>query len=128
MFAEVAFPIRSFQTFTYSIPKEYLPSINVGSRVIVPLRNKTIQGVVVGVNNSISYSGNIKEIIEPVDNILIFTPLLWKLIHWVGKYYMVPIGKVANTVIPKFLSKSYSVRKQKYVLLFFINIDIILML
>ena len=117
MFAEVAFPIRSFQTFTYSIPKEYLHSINIGSRVIVPLRNKTIQGVVVDVNNSISYSGNIKEIIEPVDNILIFTPLLWKLIHWVGKYYMVPIGKVANTVIPKSISKNYRLPKQKFVLL-----------
>ena len=47
MFAEVAFPIRSFQTFTYSISVQHISSIAVGTRVSVPFRNKTIQGIVV---------------------------------------------------------------------------------
>ena len=54
MFAEVAFPIRSFQTFTYSISGQHISSIAVGTRVSVPFRNKIIQGIVVKIkkNNS----------------------------------------------------------------------------
>ena len=61
MFAEVAFPIRSFQTFTYSVPKEYAYQIHVGIRVSVPFRNKTIQGVIVEIKNTSSYKGPLKD-------------------------------------------------------------------
>ena len=62
-----------------------------------------------------SFSGPLKYIIEPIDKIEIITPPLWKLIKWVGKYYMTPIGKVANTVVPKSDSSNYSPQKQKYI-------------
>ena len=72
-----------------------------------PFRNKTIQGVVVNIKNTNSYQGPIKKIIKPIDNVNIITPSLWKLIKWVSNYYMTPIGKVANSVVPKSLSSSY---------------------
>ena len=115
MFAEVAFPIRSFQTFTYSIPKKHISNIYIGTRVAVPLRKKVVHGIVVNIKKSHSYSGSLKHIIEPVDKIEIITPPLWELIKWVGKYYMSPIGKVANSVVPKSLSINYRPSKQKYV-------------
>ncbi len=115
MFAEVAFPIRSFQTFTYSVPKEYAHKIHVGIRVRVPFRNKTIQGVIVNIKNTNSYKGPLKKIIKPIDNVNIVTPPLWKLIKWVSNYYMTPIGKVANSVVPKSLSSSYKPQSEKYV-------------
>ena len=115
MFAEVAFPIRSFQTFTYSVPKEHASGIQVGSRVYVPFRNKTIQGVVVNIKNTNSFQGPLKKIIRPVDNVNVITPSLWKLIKWVSNYYMTPIGKVANSVVPKSLSSSYKPQLEKYV-------------
>ena len=65
MFAEVAFPIRSFQTFTYSqVPKEYAYEIHVGIRVYVPFRNKTIQGVIVNIKNTSSYKGALKKLLN----------------------------------------------------------------
>ena len=115
MFAEVAFPIRSFQTFTYSIPQKHISNIYIGTRVAVPLRQKIVHGIVVNIKKSHSYSGSLKHIIEPVDKIEIITPPLWELIKWVGKYYMSPIGKVANSVVPKSLSINYRPSKQKYV-------------
>ena len=115
MFAEVAFPIRSFQTFTYSVPKEHASKIHVGSRVYVPFRNKIIQGVVVNIKNTNSFQGPIKKITRLVDNVNIITPSLWKLIKWVSKYYMTPIGKVANSVVPKSLSTNYRTQLEKYV-------------
>ena len=115
MFAEVAFPIRSFQTFTYSVPKEHASKIHVGSRVYVPFRNKIIQGVVVNIKNTNSFQGPIKKITRLVDNVNIITPSLWKLIKWVSNYYMTPIGKVANSVVPKSLSTNYKTQLEKYV-------------
>ena len=52
MFAEVVFPIRSFQTFTYSISAQHISSIAVGTRVSVPFRNKIIQGIVVKIKKN----------------------------------------------------------------------------
>ena len=115
MFAEVAFPIRSFQTFTYSISVQHISSIAVGTRVSVPFRNKIIQGIVVKIKKNNSYSGIIKRIIEPVDKVQVITPPLWELINWVSKYYMTPIGKVANSVVPKSLSSNYKPQLEKYV-------------
>ena len=115
MFAEVAFPIRSFQTFTYSISVQHISSIVVGTRVSVPFRNKIIQGIVVKIKKNNSYSGSIKRIIEPVDKVQVITPPLWELINWVSKYYMTPIGKVANSVVPKSLSSNYKPQLEKYV-------------
>jgi len=115
MFAEVAFPIRSFQTFTYSVPAEYISLIDVGTRVYVPFRNKIIQGIVVNIKKNKSYSGSIKRIIEPVDSVQVITPTLWELINWVSTYYMTPIGKVANSVVPKSLSSNYKPKLENYV-------------
>nr|MBC8467690.1 hypothetical protein [Candidatus Neomarinimicrobiota bacterium] len=35
MFAEIAFPISGFQTFTYKIPKGLAQEVQIGSRVNV---------------------------------------------------------------------------------------------
>ena len=43
------------------------------------------------------------------------TPSLWKLIKWVSIYYMTPIGKVANSVVPTSLSSSYKPQLEKYI-------------
>ena len=115
MFAEVALPIRSFQTFTYSIPNKHVSDIAIGTRVSLPFRNKTIQGIVVNIKKTNSYLGPLKKIIEPVDKVQVITPPLWELIKWVSKYYMTPIGKVANSVVPRSLSSNYKPQLEKYV-------------
>ena len=115
MFAEVAFPIRSFQTFTYSVPNEHAHEMHVGTRVYAPFRNKTIQGVVVNIKNTSSFKGPLKKIIKPIDKVRVVTPSLWRLIKWVSIYYMTPIGKVANSVVPKSLSSSYKPQTVRYI-------------
>ena len=115
MFAEVAFPISNFQSFTYAIPKELKNEIQLGSRVLAPFGKKNCQGMVLGINSTTSYSGKIKSIHSLVDDIPVVTPELWKLICWMSKYYMTPIGQVAKTVLPKNLSTRYKPVKRWYV-------------
>ena len=101
MFAEVAFPISNFQTFTYVIPEGLKKGIQLGSRVLAPLGKRNCQGIIIKITNEISYLGKTKEIYSLVDDVPVVTPELWKLICWMSRYYMTPLGQVAKTVLPK---------------------------
>ena len=129
MFAEVAFPISNFQSFTYAIPKELKKEIQLGSRVLAPFGKRNCQGIILSIKSTTSYSGKIKFIHSFVDDIPVVTPELWKLICWMSKYYMTPIGQVAKTVLPKNLSTRYKPAKRWYVQNFpFVKGDFILSL
>ena len=52
MFAEVAFPIRGFNTFTYRIPKASTGKIEIGTRVKVSFGYKQVIGLVVKIKRS----------------------------------------------------------------------------
>ena len=60
MFAEVSFPISSYQTFSYKVPERLAKKITVGIRVKVPLGTRKVNGIVVGINNSSSFKGKIR--------------------------------------------------------------------
>ncbi|MBT3502142.1 MAG: primosomal protein N' [Candidatus Marinimicrobia bacterium] len=108
MFADVAFPISGFQTFTYKIPKDLVSEVQIGSRVTVQFGPRKTQGIVTGLKNESSFSGKIKDIAGLVDNLPIMTPELWKLIQWMSQYYVTPLGQVGKAVLPKNLSTRYN--------------------
>ena len=116
MFAEVAFPIRGFNTFTYRIPKILTDKIEIGTRVKVSFGYKKVIGLVVKIKRSSSFNGKIKDILDTVDDFSVITPSLWKLILWMSDYYMTPVGQVAKTVLPQKLSTRYSPPKNYYVI------------
>ena len=47
MFADVSFPISSFQIFSYKIPSELSDKILIGSTVNAPLGKRNVNGIVV---------------------------------------------------------------------------------
>ena len=106
MFVDVAFPISSYQVFTYAVPKQFSEVVNVGVRVKVPIGKKILPGVIVKRSSSTAFSGKIKKIIEVLDDVPIFNETLWRLIMWISDYYLVALGKAA-TVIPSELSIKY---------------------
>ncbi len=115
MFAEVAFPISNFKTFTYLIPNTLKNKIQVGSRVVIFFGKKKSQGIVVSLTKNSLFNGKIKPIDSLVDDVQVVTPELWKLILWMSAYYITPIGQVAKTVLPTKLSTNYSPSKSWYV-------------
>ena len=115
MFAEVAFPISNFQTFTYVIPEGLKKGIQLGSRVLAPLGKRNCQGIIIKITNETSYIGKTKAIYSLVDDVPVVTPELWKLICWMSRYYMTPLGQVAKTVLPKQLSTRYKPPMRWYV-------------
>ena len=108
MFAEVALSISTFQSFTYKIPPDLIHIAQIGCRVKVPLGNRLAYGVITAINDISFFKGGVKSISEIIDDAPILTKELWELIHWISYYYVTPIGKVFNTVLPINISKNYS--------------------
>ena len=117
MYVDVAFPIPSFQIFTYKVPKELISKIILGSRVKVPFKNKVIYGIIVSIKNNTLFKGNLKSIIF-VDEISLINKELWNLAKWVSNYYHSPIGKVIKSILPFNISLEY-----KPSLLFYVSIN-----
>lgn len=107
MYAEIAFPISSYQTFTYEIPAGLRERVQVGVRVKAPLGRRTVQGVVVGLSATTVFDGNIRAITALVDDLPVLDEKLWTLLKWVGRHYLTPLGQAARTALPKSLTSSY---------------------
>ncbi len=114
MFAEVALPISTFQSFTYKIPSKSTHIAQIGCRVKVPLGNRSLLGVITAINDESVYKGGVKSISEIIDEDPILTKELWELIHWISYYYVTPFGKVFSTVLPANISKKYSPQMHWY--------------
>ena len=107
MYADIAFPISSYQVFTYLIPEKLRNNIKIGIRVKAPFQRRSVYGVVVGVSATTDYKKRIRSIDSLVDNELVLDKYLWILLEWVSDYYFTPLGQVAQTAIPARLSLRY---------------------
>jgi len=121
MYAEVAFPISSYQTFTYQIPEELNDRVKVGVRVKAPLGRRMVQGVVVSKTETSKFKGKIRGLSALVDDLPVLDEQLWellqwtKLLQWTSRYYLTPLGQVARTAMPRSLSTGYEPQRRKLV-------------
>jgi primosomal protein N' (replication factor Y) len=102
-YCEVALPVPLRSVFTYVIPDRLAGSIFVGSRVLVPFRNRGATGVVVEVSSrrpDPARVKTIKEIVEALDATPALTPKLIELGRWVSGYYVAPPGEVFRAMLP----------------------------
>ena len=79
MFAEVAFPISSFQTFSYKVPSKFLNVLHVGTRVKAPLGRRKVQGIVTNLSNKSIYKGQMKYIAGVIDEVPVISSEIWTL-------------------------------------------------
>ncbi len=107
MFINVAFPIASYQEFTYAVPHDVAAQIGIGSRVLAPLGKRKITGIVVSIADSSSFAGDVKPVLALVDQQPILDEHLWELIKWMSRYYLTPIGQTARAALPGNLKADY---------------------
>jgi len=115
MFVDVTFPISSYKTFVYKIPKSFRDGIDIGIRVKVPFRNSEAQGYITEIKTTTKYQGKIKPILQILDKKPVFSKNLWKLVLWMSNYYLTPKGQVAKLVLPSSINTEYSPRKTWFV-------------
>jgi primosomal protein N' (replication factor Y) len=87
MFADVSFPISSYQIFSYKIPKSLSGKVAVGMRVKAMFGRRKAQGIVVKIKKISEFKGHIRPIESLVDDQPVLDPTLWKLINWLAEYY-----------------------------------------
>jgi primosomal protein N' (replication factor Y) (superfamily II helicase) len=102
-YCEVALAVPLRTLFTYEIPERLAGVISVGSRVIVPFRNRAITGVIVEApvrRPDPLRVKNVREIVEVLDAIPALPPSLVELGRWVAGYYVAPLGEVFRAMLP----------------------------
>ena len=103
-FAEVALPLPLFQTFTYIVEEGLANPVVVGSRVVVPFRNRKEVGVCIGVSDVSPLKRKPKAVLESPDAEPAIGAQLLELCKWMADYYIVPLGVVLRTVLPAALT------------------------
>jgi primosomal protein N' (replication factor Y) (superfamily II helicase) len=99
-FCEVALPVPLRNTFTYAIPNALADAEIIGSRVVVPFRNRAMAGIAVKCSANALAGKDTKEITEVVDAIPALTPELLALGEWISRYYVAPIGETLRAMLP----------------------------
>jgi primosomal protein N' (replication factor Y) len=102
MLVDVALPLPLFRTFTYAVEGRHEP-LDVGTRVLVPFRNRKEIGIVVG-------AGSVREGVTPKpvaaipDDAPILDAAMLSLCRWIAQYYVVPLGVALRCALPAALS------------------------
>ncbi len=73
--------------------------MDLGFRVLVPLRKRIVTGFVVGLTATASVS-NVKEIIDLLDPYPLFSGEMLELTKWVSDYYLCSWGETLRTALP----------------------------
>ena len=83
----------------YSIPKELLGKVFIGSRVIVPVKTSLRKGTVWALRANSHYP-ILKEIHELASEQSVLTKDLILLAQWIASYYSSPMHKVLKAILP----------------------------
>ena len=93
--------------FTYKIPKNLQPLIQIGLRVIVQFgRKKVLTGIIGKVHNKPPQAYEAKPILDILDDQPSVNPLQIRFWFWMAEYYFCHIGEVMFAAIPSGLRLS----------------------
>jgi len=99
-YIEVAVALPVYKTFTYSVPQALLPFISAGKRVLVPFGRRRVTGYILGAACQDIDSGEIKHILDVLDEQPLFPQSMIPFFRWVADYYKHPIGDAIKNGLP----------------------------
>ncbi len=100
-FAQIILPLNLKGTFTYAVPRELVPLIQPGMRVLVPFRGKKIYtGIVEELHSETPETFVPKPIINILDDAPILPPQQLKFWKWISDYYLCQPGEIYRFSFP----------------------------
>lgn len=97
---------KTDHVFHYAVPHEFKDVLQIGSRVLVPFRERQLAGYVVGFGLPESQV-NIREIAGVLDKEPVFTPELLELARWMSESYLCSTAEALQRIIsPRLQVKS----------------------
>jgi len=110
----VSIPTGTKGELTYRIPEELRARLTPGMCVIVSVSNRKITGIVthIGSSHGLPSDEKIKNILDILDEDIVFSEDLIRLWRWTANYYLSSPGEVLGAILPNGLRNS-SVRVVK---------------
>ena len=109
-FVVVTAPISHHEELTYAIPEAFQARLSPGIRVLVPVGRRKMTGIVTRVSTSHDLTDkNLKDILDVLDEVPIFSKEMMELWQWTANYYMATLGEMLSTMLPSGL-RSESIR------------------
>ncbi|WP_052574239.1 replication restart helicase PriA [Gemmatimonas aurantiaca] len=99
---EVALAVPLFRTFTYTVPAGIAWPVAVGSRVLVPFRNRAEIGICLGPGTA-PEGVRLKPIVSVVDSEPSLPGPLIDTAQWIADWYAAPIGLTLRGMLPTLL-------------------------
>jgi primosomal protein N' (replication factor Y) len=99
MYAQVVFPLPFRNAFTYSVPKDFAETVQIGVRVVVPFGKRVLTGFVVSLSETTDVTET-KPIRDVLDENPIFDELALKFYEWISEYYLSSLGEALRNSVP----------------------------
>jgi primosomal protein N' (replication factor Y) len=109
MYADVAICLPLPRTFVYELTEP----AGVGCRVVVPFRNRDIDGFVVGVRKDPPHDVDVRAVRSIVDRDPLIRPEIMRLCRWISGYYFAPLGEVLKAALPPGLTPKHAAAIQE---------------
>jgi primosomal protein N' (replication factor Y) len=109
MFVRVAVPRSAPEALVYRVPDELRPFAQRGVRARVPLRNKTVTGLITSVESSSPVQvERMRDVDEIIDTDPVILDHLLDFAEFIAGYYRCPLGDTLAAMIPAALLRSDS--------------------
>jgi primosomal protein N' (replication factor Y) len=100
-YAEVVLPVPVSRAYTYQIPDGLADRVVPGARVVVPVRRRSVVGIVTAVDVPPPESGvAAKALAAAPDAEPALSPALLELGRWMSDYYGAPLGLALRAILP----------------------------
>lgn len=99
-FVDVILPLHIPRLYTYRVARSLANEIEIGKRVIVPIKKKFYTGIIAKIHNNSPENYTAKYIEEILDAEPIVNPLQLKFWQWMANYYLCYTGDVMQAALP----------------------------
>jgi primosomal protein N' (replication factor Y) (superfamily II helicase) len=100
-FVDVILPLATGSTFTYSLPKELVSKVFIGSRVIVQFgKRKVYSAIVKNIHHNKPLHYQTKDVLSSLDEFPIVNKIQLQFWDWMSDYYMCSLGEVYKAALP----------------------------
>ena len=98
-YIDVAISLPTWKTYTYAVPADLKPLVQVGKRVLVPFNNRRLTGYIIG-EGVVPEGFTVKPLIDILDDSPLFHPSHLPFFSWISNYYLFPLGEVIKSALP----------------------------
>ncbi len=95
----VALPLPLAQPYTYQVPESLADRVVPGARVVVPVRQRELIGIVTALTDT-PPTQRARDILAAPDPEPALTPALLETARWIAGYYGAPVGLTLRAMLP----------------------------